>query len=235
MIHDRAVEILAGCPRGRLLDVPAGEGAFAARLVRAGFEVRCCDLFPEIFRVPGVEIRRGDLSGVLPYPDGSFEYVTCLEGLEHIENPHQAVREFRRVLRSGGHLLVSVPNILNVEERLKWLLFGYSSAFKPISDDHRRLLREQWHGEIQEVLLHINPIAYSELRYVLEKHGFQLVGTFRDGAKRRMWLYWPLVAVIRLIGRLTPPAKRRERWTEELQSEAVLTGGNTLVLLAVKA
>ncbi|HUL76981.1 MAG TPA: class I SAM-dependent methyltransferase, partial [Vicinamibacteria bacterium] len=60
MIHDRAVEILAGCPRGRLLDVPAGEGAFAARLVRAGFEVRCCDLFPEIFRVPGVEIRRGD-------------------------------------------------------------------------------------------------------------------------------------------------------------------------------
>ena len=117
---------------------------------------------------------------------------------------------------------------------MKRLLFGYGSAFRPISGDHLRLLREQWHGEIQEVLLHIKPIAYFELPYILEKCGFRLVGTFRDGAKGRMWLYWPLVAFIRLTGRLTPPAKRRERWTEELQSEAVLTGGNTLVLLAVK-
>ena len=40
--------------------------------------------------------------------------------------------------------------------------------------------------------------------------------------------------MIRLLGRLTPARKRRERWTDELQSDAVLLGGNTLILHAVK-
>jgi ubiquinone/menaquinone biosynthesis C-methylase UbiE len=89
-----------------------------------------------MFRLPGLEIRRGDLNAALPYEDESFDHVVCVEGLEHIENPHQAVREFRRVVRRGGHLVVSVPNILNIEERLKWLLYGYTSHFKPLSRAH---------------------------------------------------------------------------------------------------
>jgi hypothetical protein len=39
-----------------------------------------------------------------------------------------------------------------------------------------------------------------------------------------------LAAFIRLLSRLTPEDKRRERWTEELASDAVLLGGHTLVL-----
>src|SRR5262252_1301022 len=85
-IHDTVVGILQDLPRGALLDVPAGEGALAARLIAAGFEVRCCDLYPEIFQLDGVDIQRGNLDRELPFSDQSFEYVTCLEGLEHIEN-----------------------------------------------------------------------------------------------------------------------------------------------------
>src|SRR5260370_25970005 len=108
-IHDTVTRILANQPRGALLDVPAGEGALAARLIDAGFEVRCCDLYPEIFRLEGVDIHQGDLDAELPFGDQSFNYVTCLEGLEHIENPQQAMREFARVLKPRGHLIVSVP------------------------------------------------------------------------------------------------------------------------------
>src|SRR5437660_11089682 len=92
-IHDTVVGILKELPRGALLDVPAGEGALAARLIDEGFDVRCCDLYPEIFRLNDVEIRRGDMNGKLPFDDRSFDYVTCLEGLEHIDNPQQAMRE----------------------------------------------------------------------------------------------------------------------------------------------
>src|ERR1043165_1465226 len=99
-IHDTVVAILRDLPRGALLDVPAGEGALAGRLIDAGFEVRCCDLYPEIFRLDGVDIHRGNLDAELPFADRSFHYVTCLEGLEHIENPQQAMREFaHRLLR----------------------------------------------------------------------------------------------------------------------------------------
>lgn len=232
-IHETVARILDPFPRGKLLDVPAGEGALSLRLSEAGFQVQACDLYPEIFKVPSIEVRQGDLSITLPYTDREFQYVTCLEGLEHIENPHQAVREFSRILAPGGHLVISVPNILNIEERVKWLLNGYTSHFKPISREHLRMRQEQW-GEKEEVVLHINPIAYTELRYVLEKYGFQVLGTYRDRPKPNIWLYWPLVAMIRFFGRLTPERKRRERWTNELASDAVLLGGNTIVLHTIK-
>jgi SAM-dependent methyltransferase len=231
-IHDTVVGILADKPRGSLLDIPAGEGALAARLIDAGFDVRCCDLYPEIFRLDGVDIHRGNLDAELPFGDRSFDYLTCVEGLEHIENPQQAMREFARVLKPGGHLIVSVPNILNVEERLKWLLHGYTSHFKPISRSAAARLHGEYEGRV-EIAAHVNPIAYSELRYILEKYGFEVARAYRDKPKGKAWLYWPVVFLIRSIARLTPPAKRSDRWTAELASDEVLLGGNTLIIHAV--
>src|SRR5258708_15925416 len=145
-IHDKVVAILEKERRGPLLDVPAGEGALAARLLSAGFEVSCCDLYPEIFRLRDVSIRQGDLNGELPFDSRSFDYVTCLEGLENIENPQQAIREFARVLRPGGTVIVSIPNILNIEERLKWILYGYTPPFKPIPPPHSQPLHPHYYN-----------------------------------------------------------------------------------------
>jgi len=231
-IHDTVVGILEKEERGPLLDVPAGEGALAARLIAAGFEVSCCDLYPEIFRLDGVRIRQGDLNGELPFDNHLFDFVTCLEGLEHIENPQQAIREFARVLRPGGSVIVSIPNILNIEERLKWLLYGYTSHFKPLTRAHVAQLRAEY-GNREEIAAHVNPIGYSELRYILEKYGFEIAEVRRDKPKSNAWLYWPIVLLIRLIARLTPAAKRTERWTNELASDEVLLGGNTLIVRAV--
>ena len=231
-IHDTVVGILEERPRGALLDVPAGEGALGARLIAAGFEVSFCDLYPEIFRLNNQEIRRGDLNDKLPFDDRSFDYVTCLEGLEHIENPQQAIREFSRVMRPGGHLIVSVPNILNVEERLKWLVYGYTSHFKPITRAGRERLRAE-HDNREEIAAHVNPIGYSELRYILEKYGFEIASVHRDKPKANAWLYWPIVFLIRLIARLTSTSKQKERWTKELVSDEILLGGNTLIVHAV--
>lgn len=228
-IHDTVVGILEKERRGALLDVPAGEGALAERLIAAGFEVSCCDLYPEIFRLDGVGVTRGDLNGDLPFDGKSFDYVTCLEGLEHIENPQQAIREFARVLRPGGSVIVSIPNILNVEERLKSLLYGYTSHFKPITRAHAGRLRVEYDNR-EEISAHVNPIGYSELRYILEKYGFQIAGLHRDKPKARAWLYWPMVLLIRLIAKLTPANRRAERWTEELASDEILLGGNTLIV-----
>jgi len=231
-IHDTALNILKPLPRGALLDVPAGEGALAARLIDAGFDVSCCDLYPEIFRLDGVDIHLGNLDAHLPFSDRSFDYITCLEGLEHIENPQQAMREFARLLKPGGHLIVSVPNILNIEERLKWLIHGYTSHFKPISQPAAERLRAEYDGRV-EIAAHVNPIAYSELRYILEKHGFEILTAHRDKPKTNAWMYWPVVATIKLIAKLTPKRKRSERWTDELASREVLLGGNTLIVHAI--
>lgn len=232
-IHDTVVRILRNANRGSLLDVPAGEGALAKRLIDLGYKVACCDLYPQIFKLRGVEVVQGNLDGKLPFGDGSFDYIVCVEGLEHIENPANAIREFSRVTNISGTLIISVPNIMNIEERLKWLFSGYTSHFKPISAEARAAITEQF-AEMEEVALHVNPIGYSEIRYLLEKYGFAVENLFADKPKENSWAYAPLVALVRLAARASSADKRKSRWTNELNSREVLTGGNSLIFLARK-
>ena len=231
-LHDTVMGILNPLPRGRILDCPAGEGALTERLVAAGFEAQACDLYDELFRLDGVEIKKGDLSGTLPYASWSFDYITSLDGLEHIDSPPQAFREYRRLLKPGGHLVVSVPNIMNVEERLKWLVFGYTSHFKPLSEQFKAKIAHDTAGK-NEISVHANPIGYSELRYHLERNGFEIQGVYRDRVKANQWLYFPVTLLIRLVAALTPQARQQDRWTRELASDPVLLGGNTLIIHAI--
>lgn len=48
--------------------------------------------------------------------DNTYDCVACLEVLEHTLNPFEAVKELRRILKDGGHLLVSAP--------LNWRIHG---------------------------------------------------------------------------------------------------------------
>jgi SAM-dependent methyltransferase len=233
-IYDRVETLLAGKSPAKLLDVPAGEGALAKRLLAAGFDVSCCDLYPEIFRLDGVAIDRGDLDARLPYADSSFDIIVCVEGLEHIENPANAIREFARLLRQGGRLIVSVPNIMNVEERLKWLVNGYTSHFKPLSAEAIRDHKYHEMGGREEIAWHINPLGYAEVRFLLEQNGFRLGAVHPDRKKRNTWIFAPVVWAIRAAGLLQDRGKRAARWTDELNSDSVLAGGNTLIFDALK-
>lgn len=230
-IHDTVENILREEKPGRVLDVPAGEGALAIRLKALGHDVLCCDLYPQIFKLVDTEIKPGDLDKKLPYEDRSFDYAVCVEGLEHIENPANAIREFARIIKPDGLLIISVPNIMNIEERLKWLFFGYTSHFKPLSSEALAAIRADY-GDTMEVALHVNPIGYSELRFLLEKNGFALEQVFLDKPKSNSWAYFPITALIRIASVFTPQKKRSERWTGELNSREVLLGGNTLIFKA---
>lgn len=74
------------------------------------------DLLPPSAHVTGLDIP-GNPYGVadvvtsdfLPFEDESFDLVMCIEGFHYVEDLQHAVGELERVLRPGGHLLVSVP------------------------------------------------------------------------------------------------------------------------------
>src|SRR3954471_24788211 len=206
-IHETVERILSGKPPGRLLDIPAGEGALALRMERHGFQVACADLYPEIFKLEKQEVVPADLDSGLPFEDASFDYLVCVEGLEHIENPANAIREFSRIIKTGGTLIASVPNIMNIEERFKWLISGHTSHFKPLSSAYLAGVRRTY-PDIEKAALHINPIGYSELRFLMEENGFELKGTYRDKPKANSWAFRPVVGMIRLISRFSPAGKR---------------------------
>ncbi len=97
--HEKIITYLQDGEKGELLDIPAGTGALSVKLKDSGFECYCCDITSEYFGAQGVEFKMGDLNNILPYETDYFDYVTCSDGLEHLENPHNAIREFSRILK----------------------------------------------------------------------------------------------------------------------------------------
>ncbi|HUL37332.1 MAG TPA: class I SAM-dependent methyltransferase [Thermodesulfobacteriota bacterium] len=118
--HDKVIGMMDREPRGKVLDIPTGTGILADRLRKMGFEMSCCDINPSFFSVPDLKVEIGDLNQSLPYADDSFDYVICLEGIEHTENPSNAIREFQRILKKGGKVFISTPNFLNIERRIRF-------------------------------------------------------------------------------------------------------------------
>ncbi len=67
----------------------------------------------------GLEVARVDLeTGRFPWQDGSVDVVVCNQVLEHLKNIWLPMNEIHRVLRPGGHAVLSVPNLAGLHNRV---------------------------------------------------------------------------------------------------------------------
>lgn len=214
-------------PRGKVLDVPTGTGVLAARLRGMGFDVSCCDINASYFSVPELTIDIGDLNQSVPYPDESFDYLICLEGIEHTENPSNAIREFHRILKKSGKVFLSIPNFLNIERRFRFLFTGSFSKIPSLE-----VVRNIWKGDIS--MAHLSPLGYSLLKFIMEYHGFRVLRLEKDKRKRRMVWLLPFVWVIRLYGQFVSKKKKELYRLDETMRDEVILGGNTLIIVAEK-
>lgn len=106
----------------KVLDLGAGMGGLSVALMlkygERGVSLQAMDYNPAYCEIARLRAERYDLTlpiivaagEHLPYPDASFDVVTCLDVLEHVQDTEQVLREIKRVLRPGGVLLTSVPN-----------------------------------------------------------------------------------------------------------------------------
>jgi ubiquinone/menaquinone biosynthesis C-methylase UbiE len=99
----------------RVLDVGCGEGRFAAALVRGGTEVVAVDVAEEPLRRArarhlDLDLRLVSPEAPLPLEDASFDVVWAGETIEHVADTAGWLSELRRVLRSGGLVLLSTPD-----------------------------------------------------------------------------------------------------------------------------
>lgn len=99
----------------RLLDVGCGDGALGLLVrekVREVHGIEWAEYALEEAEARGVHIRRCDLNrDSFPYPDESFDVVTCLDVIEHVLDPRRLLQEIRRVLRPTGALILTTPNV----------------------------------------------------------------------------------------------------------------------------
>ena len=113
---------------GKLLDIGSQTGKHALRLKKKGFDVVCVEIVDELVdatKQKGFECHQTDVENdVLPFKDGEFDTVWAGDILEHLMDPRKFLLEVKRVLKSNGVFVVTVPNIACLRNRLQLLFKG---------------------------------------------------------------------------------------------------------------
>ena len=207
------------------LDIGAGNGELI-RLFQEQFRTTAstCDYTHELMKLPGQKVDIADLNvQPLPYPDASFDLVTATEVIEHLADFRRVVREIHRVLRPGGVCILSTPNILNLNSRLRFLWFGFGNLFGPLPVKHSRLYSTGGH---------INPCSWFYIAHALLDAGFAEVKPSVDKYQRsaipKLILFWPF---IKFFGALALRRERIRYQTLDAANEPLVRAINTTPML----
>ncbi len=114
-VHLALLSTMLG-PYDVLLDAGCGDGRFLG-MVRESFpEVRLAGADYSAVEVAaaadrGFEVAQANFESELPFADGEFSVVNLAQVIEHLRDPDRLLEEIYRVLRPGGHLVLSTPNL----------------------------------------------------------------------------------------------------------------------------
>ncbi len=106
-------------PTTRVLDAGCGEGVLVEEF---GGRLRIEGVDPNY---QSARVTQGSVTD-LPYPDAAVDRALCLDVLEHLtfDDQTRALGELHRVVKPGGELLVTVPNLAHLQSRVHFLLAG---------------------------------------------------------------------------------------------------------------
>jgi ubiquinone/menaquinone biosynthesis C-methylase UbiE len=164
-MKDAALRHIYRPVRGDILDVGCGPGILLATLAGENPALRLAgiDPDPETIRVAKerlgarADLRLGD-AGELPWEDGQFDLVTCVNSFHRYPHPRHALAEMHRVLKLGGVLVIADPCAPPIVRQLMNLL---------------RVLQRRG-----------NEIIYGqrEMMWMLGKEGFEQITWSKEGS-----------------------------------------------------
>jgi methionine biosynthesis protein MetW len=186
--------VAAGPARQRILDVAAGNG-WLASLYAPGHEVVGLDIADtNLRRIAGFGIQaiKHNLDEPLPFADASFDTVVASEILEHVFSPDLVLREAWRVLKPGGRVVLTVPNLHALRNRLDLLLGKHTPfiEFRLYDDPNDQLA----HVGVQ----HIRHYTYPGMAGVLRRIGFDQIRW--QGQSFHLNGMWPFTLISVLHG-----------------------------------
>ena len=142
----------------RILDVGCGTGANLKMLATCG-RAEGVDISPqavEFCRQRGLDSVKLGAIEHLPYENDSFELVTALDVIEHLDDDVAGLREMRRVLRRNGRLLLFVPAFM--------FLWGVQDD---VSNHRRRYTLPQLLSAVKEAGFSVESASYANISFFL--------------------------------------------------------------------
>jgi len=142
--------------------------------MKLGAKVEAFDLFPEYFMLKNIECKRADIMNKIPLNDDYADMLICQEGIEHFSDQLKVFKEFNRVLKTKGKLIITTPSYSHLSAKFSYLLFeSEASKLMPPNeiDDiwmaDKTITNEIYYG-------HIFLIGLQKLRVLGKLSGFQI-------------------------------------------------------------
>lgn len=179
-----------------VLDLSCGDGEILEALHGDGCRVEGTHYRPDdyILRNPRPVLKQArihqnvSLDAALPFDSASYDVVLLTEVLEHLPNHFLALREVTRIVRPGGYLVLTTPNISRLHSRFYFLLTG----------THKLVMRRiGWDTDLARLQEnHINPMDFPLCHALLHIQGMETLSVAATRIKRRHLGLLPLAPLI---------------------------------------
>lgn len=188
-------DLLRLTPGASLLDVACGSGWMVYEASRRRMKAFGLDLSPKAIELarahaPGADVRVGD-GERLPWPDNTFDYVTCLGSLEHYLHPDRGVQEIARVLKADGVAGLMLPNKYYLPHI--WREMRTGQAPDEQEGFERLMTRVQWQRLIAgNGLVVTRVVRQNEIKPLVASGTWKVKSLKKTVLSRLMWALCPL-------------------------------------------
>jgi len=160
------INFLKTLPKGKFLDVGFYPGDVCFKAKTLGFDVYGVDVVKENIKkarknYKGIHFIYADAEKKLPFKNNFFDVIWAGDLIEHVRDTITLFKEFNRVLKKDGYLILSTP----YHSFLKMLAISIIALEKHFHPEHR----------------HIRFYTPKSLRYILNKYGFKIIKEYYLG------------------------------------------------------
>ena len=162
-LHDDIFEMVSSYLESgmHILDFGCGQGSFSQRLVDKGMLVDACDINTDQIKATVHKKITLDLNLEINSEafSGKYDMLIALEILEHLHNPWKYIKDCMNLIRDGGIIVLSTPNISNFVSRLRFLMKGTLIAYEKT---------DLAHG-------HITPLSFVQLENMFDQYNLEIL------------------------------------------------------------
>lgn len=187
----------------KVVDFPAGNGVTSRILKEQGATPLAFDLFPEYFKMEGLTCNRADIAEEIPLKDKTADVVISQEGIEHFSDQWGALKEFNRILKDKGTLVITTPNYSNLQSKFSYFINEserFGSMMPPNEFDSVWMAPD----DTDKIYLgHIFLLGIQKLRVIAKLSGFSLQTVHptrtRRGSLGQFLLFYPFIYGFNLL------------------------------------
>ncbi len=167
----------------KVLDYGCGDGTVTEILSKenTAIGVDISKMAIEICRKKGLDCRQIDVGKKLDFAGNYFDRIFCLETIEHVFDTEALLKEFRRLLKKNGTLIVTTPNVAQISNRIRFLFD-----------------KKMHYVETKIEAGHMRFFTKSSLEKLLKENGFEVKKTVAN------YVYFPLIGPVSFLGDIFP-------------------------------